>query len=52
LLAIAATLLQLYDVIRLQTFGPFFAMISAWLSLGMIQFVLLVTARHDQTGDN
>ena len=52
LVAIAATLLQIYNVISLQTFWPFFAMISAWLSLGMIQFVLLVTARHDQTGDN
>jgi hypothetical protein len=52
LLAVAVTLLQLYNVIRLQAFWPFFAMISAWLSLGMIQFVLLVTARHDQTGEN
>lgn len=52
LLAIAVTLLQLYNVIRLQTFWPFFATIATWLSLGMIQFVLLVTARHDQAGDN
>lgn len=47
LLAIAATLLQLYNVIRLQTFWPFFGIIATWLSLGMIQFVLLVVARHE-----
>lgn len=47
LLAIAATLLQLYNVIRLQTFWPFFAVISSWLCLAMIQFVLLVTAQHE-----
>jgi ABC-type cobalamin transport system ATPase subunit len=46
-LAIAATLLQLYNVIRLQTFWPFFAIIATWLWLGMIQFVLLVTAQHE-----
>jgi hypothetical protein len=45
---IAATLLQLYNVIRLQTFWPFFAMIATWLCLAMVQFVLLVTAHHDQ----
>jgi hypothetical protein len=43
----AATLLQLYNVIRLQTFWPFFAMIATWLCLAMIQFVLLVTAQHE-----
>ena len=48
-LAIAATLLQIYNVIRLQTFWPFFAIIASWLWLGMIQFVLLVTAKPDQT---
>lgn len=42
---IAVTVLQIYNVIRLQTFWPFFAMIGTWLFLGMIQFVLLVTAR-------
>ena len=47
-LAIAATLLQLYNVIQLKTFWPFFAIIATWLWLGMIQFVLLVTATHDQ----
>ena len=47
LLGIAATLLQLYNVIRLQTFWPFFAAIATWLLLAMIQFVLLVTARHE-----
>ncbi|SRR5438552_11695274 len=46
LLGIGATLLQLYNVIRLQTFWPFFAMIATWLCLAMVQFVLLVTARH------
>ncbi|HST31015.1 MAG TPA: hypothetical protein VLK27_09290 [Chthoniobacterales bacterium] len=43
---IAVTLLQLYNVIRLQTFWPFLAMIGTWLCLAMVQFVLLVTARH------
>ena len=42
---IAVTVLQIYNVIRLQTFWPFFAMIGTWLFLAMIQFVLLVTAR-------
>jgi len=46
LLAIAMTLLQLYNVIQLQTFWPFFAIITSWLWLGMIQFVLLVTAKQ------
>src|SRR5947209_11507936 len=46
---VAATLLQLYNVIRLQTFWPFFVMIGTWLCLAMVQFVLLVTARHQQT---
>jgi len=47
LLAIAATLLQLYNVIQLQAFWPFFAIIASWLWLGMIQFVLLVTATQE-----
>ena len=47
LLGIAATLLQLYNVITLQTFWPFFAAITTLLALAMIQFVLLVTARDD-----
>ena len=47
---IAATLLQLYNVIRLQTFWPFFAVIATWLCLALIQFVLLlITAPHGQT---
>jgi predicted membrane channel-forming protein YqfA (hemolysin III family) len=46
ILGIAATVLQLYNVIRLQTFWPFFAIIATWLSLAMVQFVLLVTAKH------
>jgi len=49
LFGITVTVLQIYNVIRLQTFWPFFAMIATWLSLGMVQFVLLVTARHDQS---
>ncbi len=48
ILGIAATLLQIYNVIRAKTFWPFFAMIATWLCLGMVQFVLLVTAPHDQ----
>jgi len=47
LLGIAATLLQLYNVITLQTFWPFFAAIATLLALAMIQFVLLVTARDE-----
>jgi hypothetical protein len=50
-IGIVATLLQLYNVIRLQTFWPFLTCISTWLWLAMIQFILLVTARHDQIGD-
>ena len=46
---IAATLLQLYNVISLQVFWPFLACIATWLWLGMIQFILLVTAAHDQS---
>ena len=52
LLGVAVTILQIYNVIRLQTFWPFFAMVGTWLWLAMIQFVLLVTARHDQTGNS
>jgi hypothetical protein len=47
IIGIAATLLQLYNVIKLQTFWPFFAILATWLWLAMIQFVLLVTARHE-----
>ena len=43
-LGIASTLLQLYNVISLKTFWPFFAMVGTWLFLAMVQFVLLVTA--------
>ena len=46
LAGLAATLLQLYNVISLQTFWPFFAAIATWLWLAMIQFVLLVMAKH------
>jgi hypothetical protein len=47
LLGIGATLLQLYNVIRLQTFWPFFAAVAVWLWLAMVQFVLVVTAQHE-----
>ena len=46
-IGVVATLLQLYNVIRLQTFWPFLAVISTWLWLAMVQFVLLVIARHE-----
>jgi len=46
LLGIASTLLQLYNVISLQTFWPFLAAIAVWLWLAMIQFVLVVTVQH------
>jgi hypothetical protein len=49
LVGLAATLLQLYNAISLQTFWPFFAGIATWLWLAMIQFVLLVTAAHKQS---
>ena len=45
--AIGVTFLQLYNVIRLQTFWPFFAAIATILVLGMLQFVLLVSVHHD-----
>jgi CDP-diglyceride synthetase len=46
----AATALQIYNVIVAQTFWPFFTMIATWLCLAMVQFVLLVTIKHDRTG--
>ena len=46
--AIAVTLLQLYNVIALRTFWPFFAGIATQLVLAMVQFVRLVVAGHDQ----
>lgn len=48
-LGIAATLLQLYNFIRLQTFWPFFVAIATFLVLAMAQFILLVFAGHNQT---
>lgn len=48
----AVILLQLYNAISLKTFWPFFAMIATQLALGMLQFVLLVVADHDQDGGN
>ena len=46
-LGIGATLLQLYNVISLQTFWPFFVAIATFLVLGMLQFVLLVLAGQE-----
>jgi hypothetical protein len=46
-IGVVATLLQLYNVIRSQTFWPFLAVIATWLWLAMVQFVLLVFARHE-----
>lgn len=45
--AIAVTLLQLYNVISLQTFWPFFAAIATLLVLAMLQFILLVSAQDN-----
>lgn len=47
LVVIAVTLLQLYNVITLQTFWPFFAVIATFLVLAMLQFILLVSAHED-----
>ena len=47
LVAIGVTLLQLYNVKKLQTFWPFFAAVATLLVLGMLQFVLLVTIHED-----
>jgi len=44
---IAVTLLQIYNVISLQTFWPFFAAIATILVLAMLQFILPVTV-HDE----
>ena len=41
-----ATLLQLYNVIQLQTFWPFLAVIATWLWLAMVQFVLLIVSQE------
>ena len=46
-MGVAATLLQLYNFIRLQTFWPFFVAIATFLVLAMAQFVLLVFAGHE-----
>jgi len=42
IVAIAVTLLQLYNAIALKTFWPFFAAIATQLVLGMLQFIRLV----------
>jgi hypothetical protein len=44
LIAVAATLLQMYNVFRLQSFWPFFVAIATLLLFAMLQFVLLVLA--------
>jgi hypothetical protein len=44
---IGVTLLQLYNVISLQVFWPFFAAIATLLVLAMLQFILLVTVHDD-----
>jgi hypothetical protein len=46
LIGAAVTLLQLYNVITLQVFWPFFAFIATLLLAAMLQFILLVTAAH------
>src|SRR6266699_756725 len=46
-IGIGVTLLQLYNVITLHTFWPFFAAIATLLVLAMLQFTFLVTARDD-----
>ena len=51
-IAIAVTLLQLYNAIVLKAFWAFFAGISTQLVLAMVQFVRLVVAGHDQTSDH
>jgi hypothetical protein len=47
LIAVVVTVLQLYNVIRLQTFWPFFASIATLLIFAMLQFILLVIAGHE-----
>jgi hypothetical protein len=47
IIGIGVTLLQLYNVITLHTFWPFFAAIATLLVLAMLQFTFLVTARDD-----
>ena len=48
--AAAVTLLQLYNVIRLQSFWPFFVAITTLLLFAMLQFILLVaTVEHERS---
>jgi len=47
LVAIMVTLLQLYNVIALQAFWPFFVAIATLLLFAMLQFILLVAVHHD-----
>jgi hypothetical protein len=47
---IATTLLQLYNVISLKSFWPFFVAIATFLLLGMLQFILLVSAGQESQG--
>jgi|SRR6266568_1153660 len=46
LIAVAVTLLQLYNVVRLQIFWPFFVAVATLLLFAMLQFILLVSI-HD-----
>ena len=52
IVALAMTLLQLYNVIRLRTFWPFFVAVATLLLFAMLQFILLVTAGHNQNQRN
>ena len=47
LIGTAVTLLQLYNVITLQVFWPFFTFVATLLLTAMLQFILLVTVRDD-----
>jgi hypothetical protein len=47
LVGVVVTLLQLYNVIRLWTFWPFFVSVATLLFFAMLQFVLLVISGHE-----
>ncbi len=47
IIGIGVTLLQLYNVVTLQTFWPFFAEIATLLILAMLQFIFLVSAHEE-----
>lgn len=48
IVAIAVTLLQLYNAIALKMFWPFFAAIATQLILGMLQFIRLVLTGEER----